>query len=237
MSKKTYDILTTVSLFAIAVSAILSDRLRQLGWLFGGVAVACGVISTWIYFRHGMQKARELDQDCDRSIDGRNRSTETIATNVNDIAPLSIPDAIQHWGADDLLPLRQSQGEEEANQEPRTVSGIVAGESLDLAQYLKSDQFLVSRGSQQMGEPLNAFQLRSYFAVTHVTQTRRTFAEEVVEIVKGLTALSESPIYEIEFKADGTLKVVPCSGTSPSANQAKKMPQAFESMKTEDRVH
>jgi len=42
----------------------------------------------------------------------------------------------------------------------------------------------------------------------------------VVEIVKGLTALSENPVYEFEFKADRSFKIVPCAqGLSRAANR------------------
>jgi hypothetical protein len=50
---------------------------------------------------------------------------------------------------------------------------------------------------------------------------QRTFAEEVVEIVKGLTALSETPLYEIEIKTDGTLKVIPCAQLTDGAPERK----------------
>src|SRR5262249_35721591 len=59
MTKRSYDVLTTISLLGIATAAILSDRIPRFGWLFGAIAISCALVSTGIYFKFGMKASRK----------------------------------------------------------------------------------------------------------------------------------------------------------------------------------
>lgn len=60
--------------------------------------------------------------------------------------------------------------------------------------------------------------LVEYFAVssykTEIVRAR-SFADEVVDIVRELSASKASPFFEFEFKPDGTFRIVPCTEKSP----------------------
>lgn len=174
MSQKTYNKVTTASLLAIALSAILYDRIPRYGWLLGIMAGVCAIVSAWVYLAYGMSKDRA------------NTVPPAVEDELNDLVAIENSTAAY---MDAVAPLE-------------------AGYWPDIA--LKA----VSKG----------FGKTAVFYSLEVPRPR-TLAEEVVEIIKGLTALSETPMYELEIKADGTLKVLPCDQTNRKTQEGKALKQ------------
>jgi hypothetical protein len=197
MSKRTYDIATTTSLFLIAASAILSDKLPNYFWIFGGIGVSCALISTFIYFKYGMRKVREPRQ-------------------VNDQA--SVPDNLSYGG--------------DATGISASLAQIKCG-SLTLLKddEVQKDITEIREAPSESITSLGSIDVASLFFERIVVMRHaraRTFADEVVEIVKGLTKEGEEPVYEFEFKADGTFKVSPCvvhPRQSAVSDEKKRFPE------------
>jgi hypothetical protein len=215
MSKRTYDAVTTGSLLLIAASAFLSDKFSHFGWLFGGIAVSCALVSTWIYFRHGMKKAREGDGRSDHSVDC-DTETMTVASATDRAATsFEVSEEIACSKRDELLAsdeAEQLEGRKDADENLHPTAGRFLG-------------------------TINALQVTSfYLSNLIVKQPQRTFADEVVEIVKGLTEPGDNPMYEFEFKPDGSFRVVPCALRVRRADERKRLTENFESMELQSRV-
>jgi hypothetical protein len=197
VKKRTYDALATGSLIAIALSAILYDRIPGYGWLFGGLAGGCALLSAWIYLAYGM--------NADRS---------NSASPDFEPPPISDREAIPSEG----ITLREGREIECLDpigsvSSPTVVDAEFVGEKTERPRAFYADS-------------IKAFQVKSvyYYSLASVEMPRqRTFAEEVVEIVKGLTALSDAPMYELEVKSDGTLKVIPCSQATRNVQERKSL--------------
>jgi hypothetical protein len=201
MSKKTYDILTTVSLFLIAASAILSDKFAQFRWVFGGIAVACALVSTWIYFNHGMEKAREENEQADH-VTGAPAAAAPEAEHVNSLSEV----LCEPLTCDDM----------ELSEEPEQLDEITLNARPGAQLYLSAAKSL----------RLTSFYFSRVISIPH----HRTFAEEVVGIVRGLTEPGENPRYEFEFKADGTFRVVPCAQRALHSDEKKRKIESLDAV-------
>jgi hypothetical protein len=214
MSKKTYETLTTVSLFFVAASAILSDKFVRYSWLFGAIAVVCTLVSTWIYFKHGMKKTRERAQDGEHSVDAADEPVRVSSGTAGSDSSFEVSKSPIYLECNDLVASDETDemgGAEDVCDEAQPTSGLSLG--------------------------LSALQVKSYYiSSVIVKQHQRTFAEEVVEIVKGLTDQGENPVYEFEFKPDGSLRVVPCASRGRRPNKSNSIAESLEEIDLENRT-
>jgi len=212
VTTKNYNTLTTASLIAIAVSAILYDRIPGYGWVFGGLGAACGALSAWLYLAHGMNKDRVPAVPA-----------SAVSEPTNEMAPLKIENlnagiTVQGKPLDvDVdyfdLPARVNAKLVEGTGKSTQAHYVYLANSLRTSK-LTSISYFLGAGVAMREAP-----------------RQRTFAEEVMEIVKGLSTLGETPMYELEFKSDGTLRVFPCAQNAPRLEEPA-MPEEVEAAET-----
>jgi hypothetical protein len=210
VTAKRYSTLTTTSLIVIAVSAILYDRIPGYGWVFGGLAAVCGALSAWLYLAHGMNKDRVTEV-----------GTTGVSEQANEIAPLRIENSnagITVQGKPFDVDVHYVDFPARVNPKLNEGTG-------------KTAHFVYYANSLRMSKLASI----NYFVGAGVAvrqgPRQRTFAEEVMEIIKGLSTLGETPLYELEFKSDGTLRVFPCTQNAPRS-QEPALPEDVETTET-----
>jgi hypothetical protein len=173
MTKRTYDAITKASLFALAACAILFDRLPQVNWLFGILAIGCALLSgaAYLIYNHGRRAAQETIMPVEAQKAPADRARDGI-----EVANVSAGSNLRHHLQETLSEAHKSY-------------------------YIDDSSYVF-----QKEHVLNLTSVMNYVAV----MPRRSFAEEVLSIVRGLSSGSDTPMFEFEFRADGILKVVPC---------------------------